>query len=467
MFDIRGWGAYQFGQIEKGTSVQGDLNKVWMQQAILQTTVDGKVGGNGHCLLSFEAMDNFSVPIIDNSDATKLPVPSFYFHEVQGTYDWGEAAKPYLSLAFGYFPYKYNPDSRNLGEYLFRSGTYPPYIINNFDFPMARLLGAHVTGRVTPFAGLDLEGQLLLTSETQMVPTKDFTLTFLPKAAIGNGFAEIQGGISFSHLISVDHKRTQPRDSRTLYLTNVVKDTAGFIVSADSNYYTFAGTKLMARFSLDPLKALKSNDDPRSLLWKEDLKLYGEGAILGMQDYPQNANQTIAYDSMWQRTPVMLGINLPTQQFASECLVPWLLGAGLEPDNSQKGARCLQFGLVGLVLGAGSWFGDQFLGWHSRLDLISFEWEYFGWKYADDYTSVFDNMIPAAMERQPGVDYAKDDTKWSLYIKKDFLKVFSFRMQLARDHMRPISNDSKAAYKSPATTYPDHWYWMAKMSYGF
>ena len=47
MFDIRGWGAYQFGQIEKGTSVQGDLNKVWMQQAILQTTVDGKVGGNG------------------------------------------------------------------------------------------------------------------------------------------------------------------------------------------------------------------------------------------------------------------------------------------------------------------------------------------------------------------------------------------------------------------------------------
>ena len=34
-----------------------------------------------------------------------------------------ESNQAYVEL--GFFPYKYNPDARNLGEYLYRSGTYP------------------------------------------------------------------------------------------------------------------------------------------------------------------------------------------------------------------------------------------------------------------------------------------------------------------------------------------------------
>ena len=46
-----------------------------------------------------------------------------------------------MDLAVGYFPYKYNPEARNLGEYLFRSGTYPVYLTNDYDFPLARVAG--------------------------------------------------------------------------------------------------------------------------------------------------------------------------------------------------------------------------------------------------------------------------------------------------------------------------------------
>ena len=465
---LTGWGAYQFGQIVRGSAdVQGpDLYNVWTQQAILQTTIDGIVHERGHCLLSFESMANFSVPILKNDDATKGVSTFFYFHEVQGTYDWGDLKRPYLTLAFGYFPYKYNPDARNLGEYLFRSGTYPPFIINNFDFPMTRQLGAHVTGRWTPYNGLDLEGQVLVTSESQQYPTKDFTLTCLPKVTLGNGLFEFQGGVSLARFLSVDKKATQPKDSRTLYLTNVVTDTAGFIVSADSGYYTFAGTKLMGRFSLDPLKSLRTKNDPTSLLWKNDLRLYGEAAILGLKNYPKSADQVTTYDTLSQRIPVMLGINLPTHQITN-FLAPLVLGYGLEPIKKQKFVRGAAFGAAGLLWAAGSWLGDRYLGWHSRFDLISFEWEWYGWKYPDDYRLAFDEMVPIPSNGLFNKNYSIDDHKWSLYIKKDFLGVFSLRAELARDHLRPVCNSIKPSYKGAVLTNPEHWFWMCKIFYGF
>ena len=49
--------------------------------------------------------------------------------------------------------------------------------------------------------------------------------------------------------------------------------------------YTFAGTKIMARFSFD-MKGLIPADSLFGLLGKEDLKLYGEATILGLKNYP-------------------------------------------------------------------------------------------------------------------------------------------------------------------------------------
>jgi hypothetical protein len=65
----------------------------------------------------------------------------FYPHDVEGTYSLGDMERPFLTLGFGVFPFKYNPDVRNLGEYLYRTGTYPPTMSNTFDFPLARLTG--------------------------------------------------------------------------------------------------------------------------------------------------------------------------------------------------------------------------------------------------------------------------------------------------------------------------------------
>ena len=91
------------------------------------------------------------------------------------------------------FTFKYNPDGRNFGDYIFRTGTYPTYIITNFDFPAARLLGLHLSS--DPIA--NLHADLLLTSEAFIYPLFDFSLTGIASYKLFNAI-EIGAGIDFA-----------------------------------------------------------------------------------------------------------------------------------------------------------------------------------------------------------------------------------------------------------------------------
>jgi hypothetical protein len=44
--------------------------------------------------------------------------------EASGTYKMGDVANPLFEFQFGYFPFKYNPEAYDMGEYLLRSGAY-------------------------------------------------------------------------------------------------------------------------------------------------------------------------------------------------------------------------------------------------------------------------------------------------------------------------------------------------------
>ena len=80
-------------------------------------------------------------------------------------------------VEFGFFPYKYNPDARNLGEYLYRSGTYPGMVrttdgFHLLDHAAYDAYGAHL--RVTLLNGL-IEQDLNLFAEPNVFPTGDIT----------------------------------------------------------------------------------------------------------------------------------------------------------------------------------------------------------------------------------------------------------------------------------------------------
>ena len=156
-------------------------------------------------------------------------------------------------------------------------------------------------------------------------------------------------------------------------------------MKVDTGYYTFQGVSLMGRFSIDPKPLFGS---PK-WMGNQDLKLYGEAAVLGLKDYP------FYYANIRQRIPWMLGFNLP--------------------------------------------------GFHI-LDVISLEVEYCSNPFPNDWqTSLREGFpIPGGQGFNPGSyadpgthgDYVYSPWKWSVYLRKEVSRGLFVSAQVAHDHLR-------------------------------
>ena len=101
---------------------------------------------------------------------------------------------------------------RILGEYLLRSEAYPTVIVTDFEFPLTRELGLHLSGSAGN-PSIDLFGwDLMFTSETHTYPLLDGTVTGLVSNRLFD-FFEIGAGASFQRLFPVS-------DDITLQTTN-------------------------------------------------------------------------------------------------------------------------------------------------------------------------------------------------------------------------------------------------------
>ena len=285
---ISGLGSMEFGQLVAYQYRGDDFQRAWLSQAKVQLSAQKMVNSWMSIFLGiegsawYETYDKFS----NNPFVVPEQFFTFIIHESKVAFSWGDL----LALEAGVFPYKYNPEVRNLGEYIFRSGAYPGFLIGDFDFPLARLTGLRAHNRL--YSKLDQD--LLLTFEEKYKPFHDVTLTWLAAYA-PHPVATVGGAVSFSHLISVDEKETTPGTSGAWYYENF--DT----LNGDTVDLTFRGIKFMGRICLD-VKTLFNSP----LFGPEDLKLYSEAAILGAKDYQ------LYYDTLLQRIPVMVGFNVPT-----------------------------------------------------------------------------------------------------------------------------------------------------------
>jgi len=334
-------------------------------------------------------------------------------------------------IGLGVFTYKYNPDIRNLGEYMFRSGTYPGWLKTNFDATGATLTGIRIS--TTSFN--IWKNDILITTEMQMYPLYDISYSWIscikPHKTI-----EIGAGINLARFTPAnDSLTTRKRDvfgfPTPFYLKNAqfiydsltgTTDTIG----GDTIYYTFKGIKLMSRLSLD-IKGLFS-ENVNKIFGENDAKIYGELNILGLM------NQGDYYNKLWQRIPITFGINIPTFRL---------------------------------------------------FDVLSCEFEYYRMPYPNNYrnqimvmrqtyggTPAPDNQIdyfngycydPNNPDNSYNWDkYDKDSWKWSVYIKKSFGKNFAFVAQAARDHLRTMSNSLTARDYDEVLTLDKHWYFAIK-----
>lgn len=379
------------------------------------------------------------------------------------------------SLGGGMFPFRYNPDANNLGEYLLRSTPYPTSLFTGGNGGLT-VIGDQTT-MLQGFHGRAKLGNLsfdaLLTTETGLPPLYDWSLAFLADYKIADGLLNLGAGVDFKRIIQVKSEKTQVKalgnsyfkrgntwysgraqnyNNPAVFLSGkadsafarktAVDSVRGNVLLARSQalkaiadsldiskklwvdsatglvpgakYYTPAGIMVMARAALDLKKFIHSD-----AFSPEDLRLYGEIAVLGLESYP------VYYKKITERMPIMVGFNLPTFR---------------------------------------------------ALDLLSVQMEYFNSPNLNNTYTLGQNnySIPflpedkhfSQKEWNDLVD--KDNISWSILARKRILGGLTLNGQVARDHLRTIGTawfygsrfePNEILHKTSS------WYWMFQLGW--
>jgi hypothetical protein len=410
------------GEIEQGTATSdvAFFQHAWIQQASAILRLDTKFSEQTRMIIQAQGdyLFTYNVPmsVWDKQfvEGRKAGTYNFWVKQAKGEYRFGgfDAETFPLQIDLGVFEYKYNPDVRNLGEYLFRASAYPVFFLNWFDGAFYRMAGFKATTHPVDWFNFDA----LLFSELYQFPLQDFSLAGVATFKIGR-VGQFGAGIDFNRLFSIDGMHTSPTTGSGSSITNNIyyQDSVGADASdnpiyANPKYYTFQSTKVAFRGSFD----IKGFFD-WPIFGPEDFKLYGEAAILGLKNYPtQNPGTHVTfYANMSQRSPVMVGFDIPTLRI---------------------------------------------------LDVLSIELEYLKSPFVPSSYNVFSQGMPIPYYSSTGSSV--QDTKWSFYLKKR-LGAFMVVAQAARDHYQPFSTDIASVERTDVMTGGKDWWWTVKLQYGY
>ncbi len=395
-----GQAAIEFGQIVHGEDHGKEIDHVTFDKIYLQTGLTAQLSEKTTFSGNVEVKTFNEYPRQIESGYTRRYYYYFYLTQAELTRRFFIADNLTVNVGGGYFPYKYNENVRNLGEFLFRSTAYPQTINTEFDFPFARLAGFY--GRGTYTTGLaTIKLDLLATINTEWMAIGDLNLSAIASCNLAKIF-EIGAGVEFGSVVSAEEAVTTPKNDATRYLNGT--DTANF---------SFRGTKLMGRFSIDPKNIFGSP----SLFGDQDLKIYGEAALLGVKNYDAAMSSPIWYNSILERIPVMLGINLPAFKV---------------------------------------------------LDALSVEGEWWGNRYPNSMEGIIREGLPLPFQTsvksiaEDSTTYKQDNLKWSVYGARTFAKHYRLSFQVASDHMRTFAWDWYRQDWEEALKGPKKWYYVLK-----
>lgn len=330
---------------------------------------------------------------------------------------WGARGdRDTLQTETGYFPVKYNPQATNFGEYLFRSGTYPGFLVSGFELAdKVKQCGIHLSYILNMESAGRLKQDLFFTNEVEQYPLHDFNLAYLltyaPLKMIDFGV-----GADWAHILDIDNRGPTPGHDTLAYSSHSSNDMhyIGYVDPKnphDTTFYTFRGIKVEGRTTIDPVWFWR----PSGILGKDGGKFYFEAAILGVQNYPG------WYNDISQRMPVMFGLNVPA----------WKILDVLSLEAEYYASRY--------------WNSQQFI-WQMRSPV----------PFTGDFSaSYYDNWTP------------KNDNhwKWSVYASKKLFTKYRLSGQIASDHM------SRTGYTGPApsnisylemTPRTADWYYMLR-----
>jgi hypothetical protein len=310
-----------------------------------------------------------------------------------------------LTTEAGFFPYTFNPEVKNLGNYIYRSTVFPLSIQTKLDYPWENMMGVRSEAG---FLNDKIKIGVIFNSIIDFMPWYDWSLGFTGSYT-PNKVIDIGAAVCFDRIINVGHSSYLPDTT-----TNKMK-----------------ALKVAARFTFDPKPLLKPlcGDlflfDEKSIIGfgPEDLKIYGEAAVLGQND--SALFNFIPKPIYWlgmpvRRMPLLLGMNFPG------CKI---------------------------------------------LDVISIELEWFKSPYPNDWLGdlPYGKLLPRDFSGREADDYInKDNFKWSVYLKKKILSNFEIRGIAANDHYiyKAYNLGNKPCTEQTLKRKGDwHWYFELRFNY--
>jgi hypothetical protein len=355
-------------------------------------------------------------------------------------WQFGDPAKSGASMMVGSFNYKYNPDAKDLGEYLYRSGTYPGFLWTNDGWLLMNRAGNYSHGvllGLTQFDGL-LKHNFSLFMETLYFPVGDFSPGY--DFSLASKWINLGGGVVFNHYLPIKPSKLEPKNDANTYVSVVdtVADAGGGTrlvtyyapkseipnLTLESpaepvvqHHWTSKGIKLMGRVAFNLGNLL-----PESTRGPDDLRVFAEAALLGVE------NQPLYYDKPAERIPIMAGINIPTMKMLDVLTLQVEYYKSPFNDINDFNAQSLPI-------------------W--KVDYETDSTEHY-------LTDAKGNIVPVANH--------KDDFKWSVFARKSFNKIITAYAQMGSDHFRLTNADYKAV-SVPLTTRPSEWYYLFRLEF--
>lgn len=381
-------------------------SSVWLvQQAHLADNVKVSLGVGGIY---------FIIPASPSNNYSFGQRAAFGLSDLHGEFDFwkGEENDHGLSLKIGVIPYKYNEDAKNLGEYMFRTYSYPTVIYTG-GLVSVNSAGVQLNGldANTKLGGLN--NDLMLTIKTDQAPSGALSLTDILSYSIKNIFT-IGAGYQFDNFYDatgLNRGNFDPTGLSNYYVLSDGRVVNGKLEASDSallvssGHYTFVGQKALGRASFD-IGNLISSFAPNSFLTDKQFRIYGEVIAMGIKNYPGY------YRSLKDRIAYMYGINVPT------------------------------FGL---------------------LDILSAEAEVCKNPHPDNSGVALQALSPVP-NTASGLPGGSDNFKWTIYAQKKVIDGFSITAQAARDHMRLVDFFGHY-YDQTIMQHPKNWYWAVQLGY--
>jgi hypothetical protein len=405
---LSGAGWTQIGRIEHsfvGTDQSNNYNHNWMQNTGGQLTVNATFDPRWEGALAIGVVGTHlargAVSEIDHWQ----PFWVAYVGEARVSYVNKVTESGTFKMSLGVFPHNYSADAKNLGVYLTRGYVYPGTLESGFG---------NVFGGLFRYEQGKFSNEILLKSEDQK-PVYDWSLMDVVNYKVIPGL-ELGAGVNFYRLVAQNEKLTTPGQicggnyGQCSYIDTAGTGSGG---TPDTITGSLSGTKLMARFHADPKQMFGLTTLGSLTLGANDLVLYGEGALIGVKDYP------LYLDDPFRRMPVMVGFNFPV---------------------------------------------------FNLLDYLSLEVEYYASKNSSNNVgAAFGGAwVPDFKDDADVADYAgRDDWKWSLNLAKTFFGHTQFSAQVANDHLRPGGSHDIPWVGKEGLRRPSDWYWTCKLAYFF